>query len=227
MKLVNTEKNKDSGGGVVDSKNIEIAARKLGWDKVKWLKSRRGLQLKSIKKAAFVESRDHILMLGKMHEESKVGVVIIAARCTSRKLGWLNNILSLPVRTKFYGFDRHISVHSSFHSSLKSSWSGKTSNINEIKENGGILETLDSWINDFKDKNAKDIQIIVTGHSQGGAMANLISAKLIGEGHIKRLASLFNVSDENRLWLIAYGVPAVIKGGRGWCNNDDTLGSLE
>ena len=211
MELVNLKKeNTDSGTSISDSEEVLRLARKFGWNKLKWLKSSGGLQPGRRKESALAEPKNHILMLGKMHPESKTGVIIISVRNTERKLGWINNLLRAPIKTSFYGFYKPISVNASFHSSMKSSWSKETSKINEIRGDGGIAETLNLWTRELYSEGAKDIQIIVTGHSQGGAMANLIAAKLVGEGHIKRFANLFNVSDKDRLWLITYGAPAVI-----------------
>ena len=190
-------------------------AKAAGWDG-KWIDSKRGLFKKEV--------NSHILILQKIHPVTKVGVISISTRPTGRKSGWENNIRGGKSSTNQYGFGEKIQVHEGYHNSLRSSWSKQTSDIKSVKNEGGIKETLDRMIDNMKQSGALDIQFIISGHSQGGGMAQLIAAKLVGTGYVESAARKLGKDGNDRLWLINYGAPGVFNNAKSAQKVENAIG---
>ena len=190
-------------------------AKAAGWDG-KWIDSKRGLFKKEV--------NSHILILQKVHPVTKVGVISISIRPTGRKSGWENNIRAGKSSTDQYGFGEKIQIHEGYHNSLRSSWSKQTSDIKSVKNEGGIKGTLDKMIDSMKESGAVDIQFIISGHSQGGGMAQLIAAKLVGTGYVASAARKLKKEGNDRLWLIDYGAPGVFDNAKSAQKVENAIG---
>lgn len=86
-------------------------------------------------------------------------LVLVAARGTTSREGWANNLTTEGVPADFFGLPATPSVHKGFSQTVRSAW-----------------PTFDGHV---KEKAAlPDVRFVVTGHSRGGALATLLALKI-------------------------------------------------